>query len=457
MHLRRTIVLAGAALAALLLSHPGLRAAEPKPPPGWTTISSEDIETEWPKLNAVQRVVAINGLIHAGQFELAERLLNGTTFRGGSAVDAQFLKGRLLAAQGQHAEAVDVYRAILAAQPKHETARLELAHALFALKQDSAARHHFNLSLGSISDPQLKSRVHRFIDAMDRRKRWNFSSYMSVVPSTNINQGADVKVVTLNGLPFELDETSRKKSGIGVKAGVAGGYRIALSDKLDLVVGGGADIKRYKDKRYNDHSLTAEIGPRYQFGFGNVALYGTSTRRWYGGSAYAWYHGGRLQTAMRLGDQRIVRGAGSCARKRHETHAYQDGWNCAVQAEYDYFTSSSVFVRLLGGYEIEDVDTEHLSYKSYHVGVGAYRELPWGTTLYGQISYKKYDFDGLYPGAAQGREDRRIDTTINLTKRDWSLYGYAPVLTYTYTVNHSNVGFHEYSAHGINFTVTKNF
>lgn len=37
------------------------------------------------------------------------------------------------------------------------------------------------------------------------------------------------------------------------------------------------------------------------------------------------------------------------------------------------------------------------------------------------------------------------------------LYGYAPVLTYTYTVNHSNVGFHEYSAHGINFTVTKNF
>ena len=297
MRLRRTLVLAGAALAAPLLIQLGVQAAEPKPPPGWTTISSEDIETEWPRLNAVQRVVAIDGLIQAGQFELAERLLDSTKFDGGGAVDAQFLKGRLLAAQGQHAEAVDVFRAILADHPKHEIARLELAHALFALKQDSAARHHFNLSLGSISDPRLKSKVHRFIDAMDRRKRWNFSSYMSVVPSTNINQGADVKVVTLNGLPFELDETSRKKSGIGVKAGVAGGYRIALNDKLDLVVGGGADLKRFKDKRYDDHSLTAEVGPRYQFGFGDVAIYATSTRRWYGGKAYAWYHGGRLQSA----------------------------------------------------------------------------------------------------------------------------------------------------------------
>ncbi|MGI9478860.1 MAG: surface lipoprotein assembly modifier, partial [Hyphomicrobiaceae bacterium] len=117
----------------------------------------------------------------------------------------------------------------------------------------------------------------------------------------------------------------------------------------------------------------------------------------------------------------------------------------------------SSFVRVLGGYEIEDLDTEHLSYKSYNIGLGAYRELPWGTTVYGQVAYRKYDFDGLYPGSTENREDHRFDVTLNLTKRDWAILGYAPVLTYTYTVNNSNVGFHDYTAHGINFTVTKNF
>lgn len=281
---QRCIWMSAAVAAFIVTAQPTLHAAEPKPPPGWTVISTDNLESEWPKLNAVQRIHAINGLIQAGQFDLADRLLARTKFRGGAAVDALFLKGRLHAARGQYPEAVDTFRAILAGHPKHETARLELAHALFALKQDSAARHHFNLSLGAITDPRLKSRVRTFIDAMDKRKRWNFSSYLSVLPSTNINQGADVKVVTLNGLPFELDENSRRKSGVGVKAGVAGGYRVALTEKVDFVVGGGADIKRYRDKRYNDHSLTAEVGPRYQFGFGDVALYATSTRRWYGGA-----------------------------------------------------------------------------------------------------------------------------------------------------------------------------
>ena len=123
-------------------------------------------------------------------FDQADRLLGRTVFRGAAALDAEFLTGQLHAARGEYAKAVDIFRAILTNHPKHESARLELAHALFALKQDSAARHHFNLSLGAISDPHLTSKVHNFIDAMERRKRRNFSTYLSAVPSTNINEHA---------------------------------------------------------------------------------------------------------------------------------------------------------------------------------------------------------------------------------------------------------------------------
>ena len=164
-----------------------------------------------------------------------------------------------------------------------------------------------------------------------------------------------------------------------------------------------------------------------------------------------------MQSAVRLGDRRIVRGSGAGLRRSHDKLDYQDGWNGSVSAEQDDFLGPSTFVRLLGGYEIEDVDVDHLSYTSCHMRIGGYRELPWGTTLYGQISYKKYDLDGLYRGALESRDEQRLDATINLTKRDWSLSGYAPVVTYTCTRNRSNVGFQDYSAHGINFTVTKKF
>ncbi len=187
---RRSLVGAAVLTAAWLFLSANPAMAEKRVSNKWLDVAVEDIEKVWPKLKPVQKILAIKSLIEIGSFDRADRLLERTVFRGGAASDANFLRGQLHAARGEYTKAVDVFRAILTNHPKHEMARLELAHALFALKQDSAARHHFNLSLGAISDPHLKSKVHNFIDAMDRRKRWNFSTYLSAVPSTNINQGA---------------------------------------------------------------------------------------------------------------------------------------------------------------------------------------------------------------------------------------------------------------------------
>ena len=128
-------------------------------------------------------------------------------------------------AQGRHAEAADTFREILTDHPQFDRVRLRVrAHALRRCSEDESARHHFELVLGgSGTQPGLANTVKSYINAIDSRRRWDFSTYFSIAPSTNLNQGSDNRVVYLNGLPFIIDNA--KEFGVGIVTGMQGGYR----------------------------------------------------------------------------------------------------------------------------------------------------------------------------------------------------------------------------------------
>ncbi len=418
----------------------------------------EEVLASWSAFSGTQKLTVIEQLIRAGRFDVAENLL--ASFQPANSVErwrAQFMLGVLRKAQGRFDEAIRIFRKLLAAHPEFQRVRLELAHALYSQQEDDSARHHFELVLGSVTNPDLQKTLRGFIDAMDKRKRWNLSGYFSLAPSTNINQGSSARVVRLNGLDFVLAEQSRKKSGVGVNGGVSAGYRLPLSERLDLVVGGGAHLKRYQETGYNDTILSAEVGPRYRFKSGDVAVYGTAARRWYGGAAYSWLFGARLQTTVRLSPKDILRVGGHCQRKQFDVVDYQDGWTCGATVSGDHFLDTRSFVRVMAGFSRDKTGLKHLDYDSKNVAIGYYRELPWGLSVYGQAKYTRLDYSGVYPTAIEARNDDRLDFTLHVTKRDWQIFGFAPMAQYTYTLNQSNIGFHDYDAHGVNLTWTKKF
>jgi hypothetical protein len=55
------------------------------------------------------------------------------------------------------------------------------------------------------------------------------------------------------------------------------------------------------------------------------------------------------------------------------------------------------------------------------------------------------------------RHDERLGARVSLTKRDFEIWGYAPVIEYTYTLNGSNVAFYDYDSHTFDFRLTKEF
>lgn len=435
-----------------------------------TVLSGDEVERRWDTLTAAQQFEILEQLVKRAELDLADRLLSRPhRHRGLDASVHRFYVGMVRQGQGRTEEAVAIYREILVSNPGYTRVRLELAHVLYSREEDAAARHHFELVLGGLgTNPGLSQAVQSYLAAIDSRRTWDFSTFVSVAPSTNFNQGAHQSIVTLtdqygNPLDFQLDKLNRKTSGVGLITGVQGSYRMPLTDRLDMIAAGGGSTKLYKDNDFDTGLLNASLGPRYRFDWGSVGIYSVAERIWSGREAQATAWGGLVSTSIRLTPLDVVHTDFTCTKREYSVDwkghdlSHQDGHACAASGRYDRSLTSWSFVRALGAGGQERTAVKHLDNDFWTAGLGLYSELAYGIGVYVQGSYTQRQYDGIYPYAAEARKDDRWDAMVNLTKRDWIFYGFVPQVQYTYTHNDSNVALFRYDAHGGNLTVTKRF
>jgi outer membrane protein len=377
--------------------------------------------------------------------------------------DAKFLRGLLRKGQGQTAEAVRIFRAILAEYPNAVRARAELAQTLFIREEDDSARHHFDLLLGS-GHAQTDQITQSYINAIESRRRWDFTSYVTLAPSSNLNQGAKTgNIGDFLGLSGQLSDRNVKKSGVGLAAGAQAGYRQPITDQLDLLVSGGINGRRFTDDRFNSHTGSISLGPRVRTAWGYVGLYGLAEKSWSADDPMMTSFGGQFSTLVRMTPGNLLFTDFVCANRRFSADwqdtdlSHQNGRVCSVNSRLEHHLSPSSFVSLIGRAGQEQTATEHLNSRTGTAGVGYYRELPFGLNVYSQGLFSLTDYSGKYPTFDHARQDKRLELSAQFTKRDWQIMGLAPSLQYTYTRNFSNIDFLSFDAHGVNMTLTKKF
>lgn len=437
--------------------------------PKGTLVAVDDIERTWPSLTPFQQFAVIDQLVGAGEIGRAEHLLARTDYaRTNDRATKRFYIGLIRRGQGRSDEAVAIFREILADNPGFSRVRMALATTLYQSEDDEAARYNLELVLAdTATNPDLANTVRSYIGAIDGRRRWDATGYVSIAPSTNFNQGSDAATVYLTGpdgtaLPFELSKDNRKQSGIGLAAGLQASYRQPLGDSLDLIASGAIHSKTYRDSDYNDSLFSASLGPRLRFPWGYLGVYGLVEERLYANEPFSFSWGALVSATVRLGTQDIVFADVSCLKRdvaddwNGADLSYQDGHTCSVGGRYEHAFASTTVMRLLGSYGRERTGRESLDYDSWSAGAGLAQELPWGMSIYLQAQYTNRDYDGIYFDG-KARRDDRWDLSFNLTKRDWVLFGMAPMVQYTYTLNDSNIPFHAFDAHGVNLTLTQRF
>lgn len=425
------------------------KAVEPTP----QQISEYEASTE------ATRVKLLINLAKTGQHGLAESLLKRYPLTGKFGRNRQiFIEGLILKANGNLTGAAKNYRAALADDPSLTLVRSELAQTLFLLQEDDSAKHHLNLLMAEAPSEYEAQGIRSFIDAIDARRPFTFSAYISAAPSTNVNNGSSVEKVYITDDSY-IEPGEQQKSGIGFSTGLNAGYSHRLGNDFSVVLAGGFNANIYTDSDYNIYSASQSAELRYLLtgGYLGAGLVTSENMKndELGLSYYS--YGPRVSLQKAISPKDRINLSTVYEWRNYPDVSESDGTALMVDGSWSHAFDSSLIAGLNGGFDRVESGMDYNSYEAYSAGLSVYKELARGITadLHGEVRFA--EFDSLFPIYNKVREDTRWTGTVSLTKRDFNFWGYAPAIEYTYIFNDSNIANYHYDSHSIDFRLSKDF
>jgi tetratricopeptide (TPR) repeat protein len=411
------------------------------------------------------RVKLLITLAKSGQQDLAESLLKRYPLTGKFGPNRQlFIEGLILKALGNLTGAAKKYRSALADDPGLTLVRSELAQTLFLLQDDDSAKHHLNLLMAEAPDEYQAQGIRSFIDTIDARRPFSFSAYISVAPSTNVNNGSSNKTIysPVFGADLDIDDTSREQSGLGFSTGLSAGYSHRLGNDFSLVLGGGVNANIYTESDYNSFNASQSAELRYLIaegflGAGMVASENRSYDITQQEKDFYYSYGPRISLQKDFSPKDRINLSSVYEWRKYDINPQSDGTALMIDGSWSHAFDSSFTASLSAGYDEVETGIDYNSYETYSGGFGLYKELPKGITVNLNSELRLSEFDALHPIAGVTREDRRYMGSIAFTKRDFNIWGYAPSIEYTYVYNDSNISIYEFDSHEVDFTLSKDF
>ena len=439
------------ALSCFLLCVPGLAAL---PTPQQTA--------EYEAADDTSRVKLLITLSKSGQHELAAELLQRYPLQGPHAPDRTlYIEGLILKAEGDLTSAAEKFRAALADDPKLTLVRADLAQTLVELQQDDSAKHHLELLVADAPTEQDAAGVRSFIDRIDERSPFKFSAFLSVAPSSNVNNGSGHSTVysPVFGGALTIDDDSREKSGIGAAVGGSVGYTKRLGNDFLAVAAGSAEARIYNDKDFNSYTLSQSAEIRYMFERGYLGLGAVASQALDNSEFDLSYvsYGPRLSTRLNLTAHDRLTASTTYEWRDYGGSAVNDGTAWISDVAWNHAFDSSFNVTLSAGFDDVEAQSAMISYETRSAGFSTYKELPMGFTINAAGEARFTEFDALNVVAGVVREDTRLIGGLTLTKRDLNIFDFAPAVNYTYVNNTSNISLYDYDSHAVDFRLTKDF
>jgi outer membrane protein len=410
------------------------------------------------------RVQVLIRLAQSPQFEDAEILLQRFPLAGPHAANRTlFIQGLILEKRGQFSAAAAKFRAALASDPKLSMVRAELAQVLVKLGEDDSAKHHLELLAADAPTPQQANGIRSFVEQLDAQTPFKFSGFVSLAPSTNINEGSSHNSLTApDGFDTAtIDQSSQRSSGIGETFGGNVGYVKQLGEHFQTVLAAGAVASIYNDQKFDSLGLSQSAELRYLLQDGYVGLGAVATEGIDTIAMNVGYYsfGPRISFSKMLSQRDQLSGSATyewrnpVGAPQANTTAFQSS------ATLTHALDESSNVALIAGYDNVGHFLPYNAYQAETFGLGFYKEVPWGVTVEGQGTARLAQFADGNPFVAGTpiRIDQRLTASTTLTKRDWNWFGFAPSVNYTYVRNFSNIELYDYDSHSVDFRLTKDF
>jgi len=335
---------------------------------------------------------------------------------------------------------IAAFLAVLSADPDRVRVRLELARAFFMKGEDGLSKQHFDRVMAGDIPPAVAANVQRFLNAIRARKRWTVYFGFALAPDTNIGQVSEQRIIQLFGLPFQRNNEP-PTSGVGLRLFTGGEYHYPLNQRTRLRLGVDLSQRDYERRLYDRSALSLHVGPQFLVSQRtSVSLLATTTRRWEAGRISSNDHGVSFEGRHQTGPRTLLN--------------FDLSWAERYYREADPQNNADVLDFILGG---RFYATPNLSFsgslvwgrerprfinnrnKSRGIYLGLNRDLPRGYTvgLNGSLRRTKWDTQNQTDDGSL-RKDKTTDISINLLKRDLTLFGFSPRITIGRTKRDSN-------------------
>ncbi len=410
----------------------------------------------------VERVKLLIFLAKNGEVENVRMLLSQYPLQGPHATNRMlFIDGLLLKSEGRLTQAAEKFRGALAADPSLTLVRAELAETLVTLQEDDSAKHHLKLLAAEAPSEAAASGIRSFIDKVDSRTPFKFSGYVSFAPSTNLNNGSknDTVYSPVLNANLVIDDANKAKSGLGVAGGLNAAYTKRLGNDFMFVTAGNANARLYDNSDFNSYGLSETAELRFlvkhgHFGFGGVSSQSLDTTDY--APSYISF-GPRFSASLQVTAKDHI--TGGVVHEWRETLDVANSQSTALMfdAAWTHAWNSSFTTTLFSGLDVINTNSDQTSYRSLSGGLSIYKELPRGITANVTGIYTQSDFEGYNGILALTRADQRLTGSIELTKRDFNIFGFAPSVSYSYTDNLSNADNYDYDNHAVDMRLTKDF
>ncbi|HKX77265.1 MAG TPA: surface lipoprotein assembly modifier [Novosphingobium sp.] len=403
-------------------------------------------------------VLAIAGrLIDAGRYEEAQRLLDQLARDNTGGIERDFLDGMLAVARKDFARAETLFRKILQADPSLVRVRLELGRTLFLEKDDEQADYNFRLAIAQNPPETVIKNIARFREAIRARRAWRFNFNVSIAPDTNINSATSKDHVDVLGLPFELDEDAKARSGVGLIAGGDASVRIWRFAKVPLYVAAYGRAVVYKEHDFDDIYVGGEAGPEFRLAGGRLRATASAFRRWYGGDTLVTSPGGRLAFDKVIGGKWSLDASLALRRDNYARRRDLDAWNIDAGLSANRALSPSTLG--FGYVSVRRGIARDPGYSNWsaRIGGGVLKEIGWG--LRPQLSFEvgRQINDAKLGLFGRTRRDWSILASASIYKRDWNIAGFAPSIRLTWSRNFSSIALYDQKRLRTEFGMTKAF
>lgn len=366
----------------------------------------------------------------------------------------KFADALVYRSEGQHKKAIAIYKGMLADNPDFHPVRLNMAQALYADKQYSAAHDQLQKLRGADIPEPVMVNVERLIQRIDEQEQWRFNASVRYVDDDNLN---DVPDVMPNGY------RAPKEEGKGLQVSGSANKRFNLDKNFYAEVGGNATLKGYWDNsEYNDYLLTASAGVGYDDAKNDVSISPFVTKRFYSEDPYSLRKGVNVSGSRWVKPKLKLTASGMYSNetfdddddKVRETDALFLGLNALyIKDAKEYFYGG------IGRYNNDVPARSFLTYDRNSVNVGWGREWTQGISTITSLNYgvKEYDnpaedfsggglafFYDTYGGEyGSSREDKTTSLGLQVWKRDLTVLGLTPRLVFDYEKTSSNFEYYD--------------